>query len=153
MRIWPASEAWPGASEGFCRAAWTSVAGNRIAARARRERLSQVSGMTSPFRWLIETFQWRRRLVLPGRHQEAVNAAKIGFRTDHDVVIVLGADELGRQRIVLALVVARHRPGARERVVDGGDLVMQAVVVGLVEEKPLPDHRPVVGMQRNAGGV
>src|SRR5499427_6040020 len=70
----------------------------------------------------IEVSEVRRRLVLAQRHQVAVGAAEVAFLADDDVVVGLGAEIFGPDRIVLAIVVAHHCPRTREGVVDGRDL-------------------------------
>jgi len=66
------------------------------------------------------------------------------------VVVVLGAVGLGPQwlRAGIAVIAARHRPWPRQRMVDGGDLVVQDVGIALVEIDALLDDGLVVVMQR-----
>ena len=101
----------------------------------------------------IEVPQVRCRLVLAQRHQMAVGAAEVAFLANDDVVIGLGAEIFRPDRLALAIVIARHRPRPREGVVDGGDLGVQTIGVGRVEENALLDDRPVVLVQRQAIGV
>ena len=69
--------------------------------------------------------------------------------------IVLGADifDPDRLRSGIAAIGPPHRPGTRQGVVHGGDLVVQRVGVGVVERDPLLDDAHAVLMQRNATTV
>jgi hypothetical protein len=69
----------------------------------------------SPLR-VLEISQIRRRLVLLGRHQEAIGAQEIVFFANHDLRVVLGAIRFGpvRTRIRVAPVSFVHRPGPRQ---------------------------------------
>ena len=49
--------------------------------------------------------------------------------------------------MALAPIGARHGPGAGERVVDDGDLVVEHVGLGAVEEHALVHHRLLIGME------
>jgi hypothetical protein len=102
---------------------------------------------------LSEIPQVGRLLVLAQRHQVSVGAAEVALFADDDVIVRLGAEIFGPDRIALAIVVAHHRPWARECVVDGGDLGMQEIVVGLIEKDALLDDCAVVLVQRQAIGI
>src|SRR5882672_9387181 len=82
---------------------------------------------------LIEVFQIRRRLVLPGRHQLVVGADEIVFLADPDLTVVLRANRLDPDRVALATVVSRDDPRTSQRMIDRGDFVMKNVAIGLVE--------------------
>src|SRR6266511_2496972 len=104
---------------------------------------------------LLKMPQVRRRLVLPGRHQVSVGAKDVVFAADLNVAVVLLADVfrpdrlLGRQPAIAAL----HRPRPRQRIVDGCDLGMEHVRIGLVGIDPLLDHRLLVLVERDAAVV
>src|SRR5882724_5536990 len=74
---------------------------------------------------LLELAQVRRRLILAGRHQEAVGAEEILLLADLHLVLVLAADGLEPGRFPLPVIGPRHRPRARERIIDHGDVVAQ----------------------------
>src|SRR5262249_25321541 len=101
----------------------------------------------------IEVAQIGRCLVLLGRHQIAVHAAQVGLLAEKHIAVVLGADVLDPGRVADASVAPGHRPGSGQGVIERGDLVAQHVVVGLVEEQPLLDHRLIVLVQRNSARV
>src|SRR6516165_10998984 len=82
--------------------------------------------------WL-EIFQVGRRLARPGGREKTLIADEIILLAEHDVVIVLGANELVPHRIGLAMVAARHGPGAGQGMVGRGDLVVQEIGIALVE--------------------
>src|SRR5947208_3097508 len=69
---------------------------------------------------------------------------------DDDVIVVLAALILGPEHVALAPERLEHRPRPGQRVVDGGDLVTQQVLVLVIERDALVDDRLVVEMQRNA---
>src|SRR5580704_19027713 len=62
------------------------------------------------------------RLVLACRHQVAVAADDVVVPADQHMMIILGAERLGPQRLRawVAVVGARHGPGSRQRMVKGG---------------------------------
>src|SRR5580704_6763378 len=62
------------------------------------------------------------RLVLACRHQVAVTADDVIVSADQHMMIILGAERLGPQRLRawVAVVGARHGPGSRQRMVKGG---------------------------------
>src|SRR5437660_5060676 len=86
-----------------------------------------------PTRWLFsrwfEISQIRRRLVLLGRHQEAICAQHIVLLADFDVIVVLGAVDLApvRPRIWLAAIALGHRPRTRQRMVEHRDFVVKDI--------------------------
>src|SRR5215467_7122907 len=86
---------------------------------------------------LIELTQIRRRLIPTARHQVAVLANEIGLALDDDQRVVLVTDEFGPDRLRIAAVSPRHRPGPREGMVDDRDLVVERVVLRLVERDAL----------------
>src|SRR5262245_25216566 len=83
-----------------------------------------------------EISQVGRLLSLLRRHQIAVRAQVIDLPADIDMVVVLVAIVLSELSLNAAIVL-HHRPGPRERVVDGGDLVVDEIGIGLVEGQPL----------------
>src|ERR1700681_703263 len=92
---------------------------------------------------LVEVTQIRRRLVLAGRHQNAVAAEEIDLLVDRDQAAALRAIGLvpfGMLVIGVAQIFLVHGPRPRQRMVDHGDLVMQDVAVGLVDIDPLLEH-------------
>src|SRR5262247_1376753 len=102
---------------------------------------------------LLEIAQVRRRLILARRHQQAVRAQHVVLLADSDVRIAFGADVLEPDEVALAAILLDHRPGARERIVDGRDLVDEDVGIALVERDALFYDGLVVLMQREAGGL
>src|SRR5712671_1784192 len=109
----------------------------------------------SSLRRLFEIFQIRRRLVLPGGHQEALRAEHVVLIRNGDMIVGLAAILLAPCGIGIGTtpVVLRDRPGTRQRVVDHGDLVMGNIGVILVDVYPFLDDGLIVGMQRKAAGV
>src|SRR5262249_54696290 len=111
------------------------------------------------FRWggmlllsLLEVAHIRRLLAFLDWHQIAVGGHEIALVADEDVLIVLGTIievpyDVGAG---LAHVALGHRPGPRERMVDGGDLVDQRVLLALVEIDALLDDGLAVVMQADA---
>src|SRR5215469_2618332 len=114
---------------------------------------SQSAGALKGGGGLLEIPQVRGGLLLAGRHQVAVDADEIAFLLEEHIVVLGAAIGLGPERLLLAIVVADDRPGPRIGVIDGGDLVVQAVAVGVVEVDALLDDGLIVGMQRQAAGV
>src|SRR5712671_5849402 len=94
----------------------------------------------------IEAPQARGWLVFPGLHEEIASAYEIVFIADIEIVVdlaqVLDPDRLGR-----APGVPRYHPGTRQCIVDGGDLVMDQIWIGLVEVDPFLDDCFVVAVQ------
>ena len=103
---------------------------------------------------LLEIPPIRRRLVLLGRHQPAVRAQVVGFVGDADMDVVFGADVLtppdrlvGDDAVIDPAVHLRPR----QSIVDGGDLVMEQVVPGLVDVDALLGQSFIVLMEGDAG--
>src|SRR6266704_3733964 len=99
---------------------------------------------------LIEISQVRRRLILLHWHQVAVTAHHVIVLADPDVMIVLGTMVEMPDHIALALILLGNGPGARERIVDRGDLVEQNVFVSLVERDALLDDGFAIVVQLDA---
>src|SRR5262249_18685288 len=118
-----------------------------------------LAGPVVLFRWprtlllsLLEVAQIRRLLAFLDRHQVAVGGHEIALLADIDVLVVLRAiveipDQIGTG---LAHVSLGHRPGPRQRIVGGGDLVDQHILVGLVDIDALLDDGLAVVMQADA---
>src|SRR5690349_4796685 len=90
---------------------------------------------------LLEVAQIRRLLAFLDRHQVAVGGHEIALVADEDVLVVLRTiievpHDVGTG---LAHVALGHRPGPRERMIDGGDLIDQRVLLALVEIDALLD--------------
>src|SRR5262245_39461084 len=115
--------------------------GPAMTRRARRSLLELV---------LLEVAQARRRLVLAGRHQQAVGAQEILLLSDLHLVLVLAADGLEPGCLSLPMIGPRHRPWARERIIDHRDVVTQDVWVVLVESDALVHHGSIVRVERQA---
>src|SRR5580700_1162960 len=101
----------------------------------------------------IEITQVRRRLALLRGHQQAVAAQEIDLTVDVDVHIVFGAHVLlppDRLLGLRAAIVLDDDPRPRQRVIDGGHLVVHNVRIGLVEIDALLDDRLTVYVHRNA---
>src|SRR5262245_29153632 len=101
---------------------------------------------------LVKIAQIRRLLSLFHRHQEAVGGHEVALPADIDVLIVLRAivevpDDVW---IGLAHIALGHRPGTCQRIVDGGDLVDQHILVGLVEIDALLEDALAVVVQADA---
>src|SRR5262245_20762698 len=96
-----------------------------------------------------EISQIGRRLAALRGQQEPLGAEEIRLPADLDMAVALGADPLppSCSRPLHANVALLHRPGVRQRIVDGRDLVVQQIGLGLVEIDPLLDDRRIVGMQ------
>src|ERR1700681_957035 len=101
----------------------------------RRDGLTEPCQTRALFRRRLEEAQVRRRLVLAGGHQVAVPGQEVALSLDDDVAVTLRAVFLGPVRCFLriAAILLGHRPGPRQRFVDGGDLVEHHVRVGLVD--------------------
>ena len=69
--------------------------------------------------------------------------------TDREMLVGRRADVLVPHRR-MAPIAPHDRPGARERVVDRRDLVVQDIGIGLVEADALLDDRRVVRVERRA---
>src|SRR5215475_7937611 len=98
----------------------------------------------------IKIPQIRWALALFGRHEEPIGAAHIAFIADLDVVVVLGADRLDPDRIADAVVVLGDGPRTGQRIVDGGNLVVEHVGLVLVLVEPLVDDGLAVRVKLNA---
>ena len=83
---------------------------------------------------LFEISQIRRRLVLPGGHQEAVSAEHVVLIGDGDMIVGFGTILFrpgGIGIIRAAPVVLHDGPRSRERVIDHRNLVMSNVAIAL----------------------
>jgi len=58
---------------------------------------------------------------------------------------------LDPNRIGLTTVGLHHRPGTRQGVIDGRDLIVQDVRIRFVDKYPLLDDCLIVRVQSNAG--
>src|SRR5436309_10358676 len=123
----------------------------RVPPRATRRNGRYAHGSTSSAR--CEVSQIRRRLVLPGRREIAIIADRVDLLAQRHVLIVVRTEVLDPLHIAVAAIASRHGPRTGERIVDGGDLVMEEIGIALVEIDALPDGRLVVLMQRNAAVV
>jgi hypothetical protein len=97
-----------------------------------------------------------RQLSLPGGHQETVGAQEIVLVADDDVGIVFSADVFAPPDWLLGrdpTIGLHHGPGARERVVDRGDVVVEEVRVILVEMKPFLDDGQAILVERDAACI
>src|SRR5215472_13115812 len=79
----------------------------RPRSRGSLPRLLQLQRVSPPR--LIEASQFRRRLILPGRHQGAVGPDEIALAADLHIVVDL-AQVLEPERLAIAAVTARDRP-------------------------------------------
>src|SRR5262249_34368969 len=104
---------------------------------------------------LLEITQIRRRLVLAGRHEQAVGAEHVILPADADMRIVLGTDFLDPivVRIGVPGIFLLHAPWPGQRMVDGGDFVPEHRRIGLVEIEPFLHHGLIIAVQRQTGGV
>src|SRR5262249_47349250 len=96
---------------------------------------------------LIEIARVRRPLTLPRWHQVAIRAEIIILLADRDMIVVLVAIIFSPDRVSVALVALNHGPRTGQRVIDGGDLVIKDIGIGLVEKNPFLDNRLVVRME------
>src|SRR5262249_27077378 len=104
----------------------------------------------------IEVSQIRRRLILLDRHQEAIGAQEVVFLADDNVNIIFSTDVLSPPDWLVrryAAVILDDRPGARQRIVDRGDFIMEKIEIGFVEINPFPDDGPTVLVERNAARI
>src|SRR5262249_10959336 len=70
--------------------------------------------------------------------------------------VAFGADVLVPPDLLPRLgapIILGDGPGTRQRMVDGGDLVVEKVRIGLVQVDALPDDALVVAVERNAADV
>src|ERR1700730_6228880 len=72
---------------------------------------------------LLQIFRIGRALAFLDRHQIALSVREIEFAADRHPAIVFGAGIFLVDRIVLSPIEPRYGPGARQRVIVGGDLV------------------------------
>src|SRR5262249_23205906 len=79
---------------------------------------------STPSALRLEMPQVGRRLAFLRRHQEAVGAEEVALLADGDVVVVLRAQVLAPEWILVrrAAVALHHRPWPGERIVDDCDL-------------------------------
>src|SRR5581483_11166926 len=110
------------------------------------------SRFRASLRLVLEIGQVRRRLAFAGGHQLAVAAEVVLLLADPYLVLILAADGLHPVR-GLVPIGAQHRPWPRERMVEHGDLVVQGVLVGLVEEDAFLDHRLAILVEWYAAGI
>src|SRR5215831_18169784 len=110
--------------------------------------------LPSPLR-LIEMPQIRWWLALADRHQEPVGAQHVVIATDLYMVVVLGTDALpvSLAQIGIVLVAFDDRPGARQGIVDGRDLVDEEIRIGPVTVDSFLDDSLVVAVQRDTSGI
>ena len=112
---------------------------------------------TCLFLRLCELAQIRRRLVLADRHQHAIAAHEISVLADRDhrVAHAFGAARFAptRTRVRIVYVFLVHRPGPRQRVVDGCDHVVENCRIGFVAINAFLEDRATVEVKRQAGGV
>jgi hypothetical protein len=95
----------------------------------------------------------RRRLSLAHRHEQSVGADEIILLADLQVLVVVHAIVLEPDRIAVALVVSRDRPGAGQSVIVGRDFGAQDVRICRVEREPLLERGLVVGVKWQAAPV
>ena len=130
--------------------------GGRVApcALSQRGRPSLVPRLPS-LPGLLEISQVRRRLVFLGGHEQAVAAQEKALVVDFDVAVALGTNLLDPFRLLdrHAGIGLGDRPRPGQRVVDGRDLVVEDVRIGLVGVDPLLEDALIVEGQRNARGV
>ena len=103
----------------------------------------------------VEIFKVRRLLALAHGHEKALWADLVVLVSNLNVGAVFKAGEfvpLRRHCRGIAAVAARHRPGPRERMVGGRDLIMQDVRIGLVGIDLLLDDRLAILVEGNAAG-
>src|SRR5258708_27873480 len=115
---------------------------------------SPATNAMSLLSWL-EIAQIRWRLVLVGRHQLAVGAAKIVFFLDADMRVGFRANlrEPHRTGIWIAGGLLDLDVGPRQRMIEHGDLVIKGVGVGLVEVDPLLDDGLIIPVERDARDI
>jgi hypothetical protein len=79
----------------------------------------------------LEIPQIGHRLILLGRHQVAVRTHEVILIAEIDVPVV-GAFILEPHALRVAAINPCARPRAQERVVDGGDVVVQQIRIRLI---------------------
>src|SRR5215813_10137691 len=101
---------------------------------------------------LVKIAQIRRLLSLFHGHQEAVGGHEVALLADEDVLVVLSTVIEVPHNVGAGLthVALGYCPGPRQCMVDGGDLVDQHVLVGLVEVDALLEDALSVIVQANA---
>jgi hypothetical protein len=87
-----------------------------------------------------------------GRHQVAVRTHEVIFIAEIDVPVV-GAFILEPHALGVAAINPCARPRADERVVDGGDVVVQQIRIRFIEIEPLGNDGLVVRVHRRAARV
>src|SRR5205823_3849706 len=97
---------------------------------------------------LIEIAQIRRLLAFSDRHQEAICAQEIVVPANDDVLIIEATGVLLPYAIAVAPVAPGDRPRTGQRVVEGRDLVVQDIGIGLVEADALLDDSRFILMER-----
>src|SRR5258708_15372802 len=105
---------------------------------------------------LLEITQIRRRLVLHGGHQEAVAAEEVNLLTDPDMSILFAANRVAEPGRLVgrgAPVGFGHQPWPGQSMIDGGDVVVQQIRVGLLGLDALLTDGLVASGQRVAAGV
>src|SRR5271169_4465684 len=102
------------------RVAWRSEAGSRFGDR--RQHIRKVARRA---KGLLEVPEVRACLSLAYRHEQAVGADEIVFLADLNVLVIVHAIALKPDRIAGALIASCYRPGARQGVVESGDLGVQ----------------------------
>src|SRR5262245_13488439 len=86
---------------------------------------------------LLEIAPVRWRVVLADRHQQAVRAQHVILLADDDMLVV-GRTVIRTPGVVAKAAIAScDRPGTRQRIVDGGDLVAHHVGIVLVQADTL----------------
>src|SRR5262245_32354237 len=83
----------------------------------------------------------------------AIRAEHIVLLSNADMWICLHTNGLDPDWIAVPLIILGHRPRTGQRIVDGGDFVMQNVGIGTVEINPLLHIGLIVAVQRNATWV
>src|SRR3984957_3957520 len=101
----------------------------------------------------VEMLQIGPRLPFAERHQQAVAADHVLLAADADMDIALGTDRRHTDRMALSLHRLENGPGPGERVIGGGDLVVEDVRVALVEGEALLHHGLAVLVDRQATRV
>src|SRR5262249_17510444 len=105
---------------------------------------------------LLEIAQIRRRLVLHSGHQEAVAAEEVNLLTDPDMSILFAANRVAEPGRLVgrgAPVGFVYQPWPGQSMIDGGDVIVQQIRVGLIEIDALLNDGLVVFVQRDAAGV
>src|SRR6266849_6884569 len=100
--------------------------------------------------FLIEVSQIRRLLALLDRHQVAIRTQQIVLVADRDVVVAFDTVVFRPNSLLLTTVVSRHRPRARQRMIDRGHFVVKNIRIVLIEVNPLLDDAFAVLVERNA---